>query len=218
LSWPEKNLIVRQETKFPESDTIGLVVGTLDQTPVRFALKIRWPAWAGKISVHVNGEKQKISGKPGSYVTIDREWEDGAGVEIQLPMRLHTEPLPGTTNIVAVLYGPVVLAGNLGTNGMPNPYARDQLDLVKIPDPKVPVFIGDPKTFLKKIKPTDEPLVFQTKNLAQPSDVTLIPFYRANHERYSVYWNVVSAADWKNNPAQISAAGDQLLQTALTEN
>jgi uncharacterized protein len=218
LSWPEKNLIVRQETKFPESDTIGLVVGTLDQTPVRFALKIRWPAWAGKISVHVNGGKQKISGKPGSYVTIDREWEDGAGVEIQLPMRLHTEPLPGTTNIVAVLYGPVVLAGNLGTNGMPNPYARDQLDLVKIPDPKVPVFIGDPKTFLKKIKPTDEPLVFQTKNLAQPSDVTLIPFYRANHERYSVYWNVVSAADWKNNPAQISAAGDQLLQTALTEN
>ncbi|MGP8052919.1 MAG: beta-L-arabinofuranosidase domain-containing protein [Limisphaerales bacterium] len=218
LSWPEKNLVVRQETKFPESDKTILVIGTVDQTPVRFALKIRWPVWAEKISVRVNGEKQKISGKPGSYVTIDRAWEDGAGVEIQLPMKLHTEPLPGSTNIVAVLYGPIVLAGNLGTNGMSNPCTRDQLDLAKIPDPKVPVFVGDPKTILKKIKPAGEPLVFQTKHLGQPNDVTLVPFYRANRERYSVYWNVVSEAEWKSHPAQNAAAGGQLLQAALNEN
>jgi hypothetical protein len=216
LSWPEKHLVVRQETKFPESDTTQLNFQA--QTPTQLALKIRWPAWAEKIVVRVDGKKQKISGTPGSYFTLNREWKNGDAVEIQLPMKLHTEPLPGMTNIVALLYGPIVLAGNLGTNGMPNPYARDQLDLAKIPDPKVPVFVGDPKTFLKKIKPTGEPLVFQTKNLGQPNDVTLVPFYKANHERYSVYWNVVSAADWKNNPAQISAAGDQLLQTALNEN
>ncbi len=216
LSWPEKGLVVRQETKFPESDATILNFQT--PTPTQLALKIRWPAWAEKISVRLNGKKQKISGAPDTYVSLNREWRNGDRVEIQLPMKLHTEPLPGTTNIVAVLYGPIVLAGNLGTNGMPNPYARNQLDLAKIPDPKVPVFVGDPKTFLKKIKPTDEPLIFQTKNLGQPNDVTLVPFYKANHERYSVYWNVVSTADWKNNPAQISAAGDQLLQTALNEN
>jgi DUF1680 family protein len=216
LSWPKKNLVVRQETKFPENDTTLLNFQT--PTPTQLTLKIRWPEWAEKISVRVNGKKQKISGAPGSYVSLNREWQNGDRVEIQLPMKLHTEPLPGTTNIVAVLYGPIVLAGNLGTNGMPNPCARDQLDLAKIPDPKVPVFVGDQKAFLKKTKPTGEPLVFQTKNLGQPNDVSLVPFYKANHERYSVYWNVVSAADWKNNPAQISAAGDQLLQTALNEN
>jgi hypothetical protein len=48
--------------------------------------------------------------------------------------------------------------------------------------------------------------------------VTLVPFYKANRERYSVYWNVVSAADWKANPAQIAATGGQLLQTALNKN
>lgn len=216
LSWPEKNLVVRQETKFPESDTTRLDFQS--PAPTQLALKIRWPAWAEKISVRVNEKKQKISGTPGSYVSLDREWQGGDHVEIQLPMKLHAEPLLGTSNIVAVLYGPIVLAGNLGTNGMPEPYAKDQLDLVKIPDPKVPVFVGDPKTFLKKIKPADQPLVFQTKNLGQPNDVTLVPFYKANHERYSVYWNIVSAADWKNNPAQISAAGDRLLQTALNDN
>ncbi len=99
LSWPEKNLVVRQETKFPESDTTRLNFQT--QTPTQLALKIRWPAWAEKISVRVNGQKQKISGTPGSYVSLDREWQNGDRVEIQLPMKLHAEPLPGTTNIVA---------------------------------------------------------------------------------------------------------------------
>ena len=216
LSWPEKNLVVRQETKFPESDTTVLNFQT--QAPAQLALKIRWPAWAEKFSVRVDGIKQKMSGAPGAYVSLNREWHNGDRVEIQMPMKLHTEPLPGTTNIVALLYGPIVLAGNLGTNGMPIPYAKDQLDLARIPDPEVPVFVGDQKTFLNKIKPTGEPLVFQTKNLGRPNDVTLVPFYRANHERYSVYWNVVSAADWKNNRAQMSAAGDRLLQTALNEN
>jgi DUF1680 family protein len=215
LSWPERNLVVRQETKFPESDTTRLYFKS--EAPVQLALKIRWPAWSEKISIRVNGKKQKMSGAPGSYVSLDREWNNGDAVEIELPMKLHAEPLPGATNIVAVLYGPIVLAGNLGTNGVPNPYAKDQWDLVKIPDPQVPVFVGDPKTFLKKIKPTDEPLVFKTKHLGQPDDVTLIPFYKANHERYSVYWSVVSEAGWKNNPKKISAAADELLKMALND-
>ena len=58
--------------------------------------------------------------------TLDREWRNGDTVEIQLPMKLHTESLPGTTNEVALLYGPIVLAGELGTNNMPNAFARDQ--------------------------------------------------------------------------------------------
>jgi hypothetical protein len=216
LSWPEKNLAIRQETKFPESDTTRLNFKC--EKPVQLALKIRWPAWAEKISVHVNGKKQKISGAPGSYVSFNREWHDGDAVEIRLPMKLHIEPLPGTTNIVAVLYGPIVLAGNLGTNGMPNPYTKDQLDLVKIPDPMVPVFVGDRKTFLKKIKPAGEPLVFQTVNLGWPDDVMLVPFYKANHERYSVYWNVISETDWKINPEKVSTDAETLLETALNSN
>ena len=46
LSWPEKGLVVRQETKFPESDTTRL--NFQSGNPVKLALKIRWPAWADK--------------------------------------------------------------------------------------------------------------------------------------------------------------------------
>jgi hypothetical protein len=71
---------------------------------------------------------------------------------------------------------------------------------------------------LKHVKPTDKPLVFRTKNLGKPDDVTLIPFYNMHHERYSVYWNVVSEADWKKNPEKISADAETLLETVLNAN
>jgi hypothetical protein len=205
LSWPEKNLVVRQKTKFPESDRTRLEFQC--KNSVSLALKIRWPTWAEKISVRVNGKKQAISGKPESYVTVDREWHNGDKVEIQLPMKLHTVPLPGATNIIAVLDGPIVLAGELGTNGMPIQYAKDQTAYLNVPDPNVPVFVAASiKSLLKHIKATDQPLVFRTKNLGHPNDVTLEPFYELNHQRYSVYWKLLSADEWKIESAALAAA------------
>ena len=33
-------------------------------------------------------------------------------------MRLRTEPLPGNPKTIAILYGPILLAGDLGTTGL----------------------------------------------------------------------------------------------------
>lgn len=113
LSWPDKGLVVRQDTKFPDQDTTWLTFHC--RQPVRLGLKIRWPAWAeSPPGVSINNKTQTISGQPASYIALDREWHDGDVVKIHLPMSLHTEPLPGTTNLLAVLYGPIVLAGELG--------------------------------------------------------------------------------------------------------
>jgi DUF1680 family protein len=199
LSWPEKKLVMRQETKFPEADTTRLTFKC--EQPAPLALKIRWPSWAERISVRVNGRKQKLTGEPSSYVTVDREWHNGDHIDIQLPMTLHTAPLPGTSNIVALLYGPIVLAGNLGTTGMPvDIYATDQTKYVKWPTPAVSVLVADStKELLAHVHPAGRPLIFQTKNLGEPNDVTLIPFYQANHTQYNVYWTVDSKAEWSTN-------------------
>jgi DUF1680 family protein len=191
LSWPEKGLSVRQETKFPESDTTRLSIKAAN--PVALALQIRWPEWSDKLSVRVNGRREKISGQPGSYVPVSRTWKNGDKVDIHLAMKLHTEPLPGTNNIVALLYGPVVLAGELGTNAMPKPYARNQTDLVRVSDPSVPPLVGDAHSILKEIKGNKTTLVFRTKNSGLTNQVTLVPLYRANHERYTVYWTLANA-------------------------
>lgn len=207
LSWPEKKMTVTQETKFPESDKTHLLFKC--EEPSQLALKVRWPVWADNISVRVNGRRQRIDGQPGSYVTIDRTWRNRDHVDIELPMKLHAEPLPASTNIVALLYGPVVLAGDLGTNGMPaDVYAADQTKYVKWPMPASPVLVADsPEKLLGHIHSTDEPLVFQTRDLGKPNDVTLVPFYQANHKRYTVYWKVDSTTEYTQTSGNTNSIG-----------
>ena len=205
LTWREKNLVVRQDTQFPEKDLAHLTFKC--PQPVALALKVRWPAWAlPAISIRVNGHNQTMSGTPGSYVTIDRTWHNGDRVDIHLPMTLHTEPLPGTTNILAFLYGPIVLAGDLGTNNLPSVYDSDQTASAKLTDPAVPVLLAGPNDVLKHVRATRDPLVFRTHDLGQPDEVRLIPFYQANHIRYSVYWTLVDPVEWHKHNARADAS------------
>ncbi|MGA2853131.1 MAG: beta-L-arabinofuranosidase domain-containing protein [Verrucomicrobiota bacterium] len=229
LTWPEKNVSVRQETKFPESDTSVLKIKTAK--PVSLALKIRHPAWATDgLKISVNGKTQKITSTPGSYVTLQREWRNGDTIKIQLPMKLHTEFLPGSTNEIAFLYGPIALAGELGTNGMPaRLYAHGQGDLNRVPTPAVPSLVTTPDKLVNQVKPvstvssqpvyphlatllmhfnsiSSKPLTFRTAGIGQPQDITLIPFYETHHERYSVYWKLLSEAEWKAQSAAATAS------------
>jgi DUF1680 family protein len=207
LNWAEKGISVRQETKFPERDTTVLKFKA--EKPVTLALKIRHPAWAtGGMKISVNGKRQKIESAAGSYATVEREWRDGDTVEIRLPMKLHTEYLPDTTNEIALLYGPIVLAGELGTNGMPARLtANGQGDFNRVADPSVPMFATTSDQLVKHVKPVrGQPLTFRTDGIGRPADVTLIPFYEMHHQRYSVYWKLISEADWQEHAAQIAAA------------
>jgi DUF1680 family protein len=206
LTWTKKGLTVRQETKFPEKDFTVLKIKT--EKPVRFALKIRHPAWASAgLTVSVNGKKLAAVSAPGSYFTLAREWHDGDKIEIHFPMALHTEPLPGASNTVAILYGPIVLAGEMGANAMPFPFTRNQTDFSHLPAPDAPVFVTSARKLLEQIKPVGgKPLTFRTHDLGQPYDVTLIPFYRMHRERYSVYWKLFSADEWQAHATELAAA------------
>ena len=197
LTWPEKGLVIRQDTKFPAGDTSVLKVNV--SKPVTLTFKIRHPAWATEgIIVKVNGKKQKVSSPPGSYLALSREWHDGDEVEVRLPMQLHAEFLPGVSNEVALLYGPIVLAGELGTNSMPNPLTSNQTDYSRLPDPPAPMFVGAADSLPGHVKPVaGRPLTFRTHGIGRPQDVTLIPFYALHRQRYSVYWKLITEADWK---------------------
>jgi len=211
LSWSEKGLVVRQETRFPESDKTVLKIKA--GQPVKFALKIRQPAWATEgVKVSVNGENQKIESAPDNYFSIQRQWRDGDEVTVQLPMQLHCEYLPGTTNQLALLYGPIVLAGKLGTNAMPNPLVgANEHSYSKLPSSAVPVFVGEPSEILNHIEQvTGQPMTFRTHGFSQPEDVTLVPFYQIHRERYSVYWKLVSQAEWKLQTAAAAQVGKPL--------
>jgi uncharacterized protein len=209
LAWPDKGITVRQETQYPESDSTILKIKA--EKPVKFALKVRHPAWAvDGVKVSVNGRTEKIESAPGSYFALDREWRDGDIVKIEMPMRLHTEFLPNTTNEIALLYGPIVLAGELGTNAMPRPFASTQTQFDRQPDPAAPMLVTTATDLLEHIKQVSgQPLTFRTDGIGRPQDVTLIPFYELHRQRYTVYWQLISEAEWKLKSATIAAADAQ---------
>jgi len=197
LSWQEKGLTIRQLTAFPDQDSSRFEVTAT--RPVRTTLNIRYPAWSRDATVSINGRAQQLSAQPGSYIPIRREWRSGDVVEVRLPMSLRVEALPGAPDRVAILYGPLVLAGRLGRAGL-FPGAdilrneRTTGDILNVPV-DVPVLQARAAAVLDHIRPvTGAPLTFETVGIGRPRDVTLVPYHRLHHERYNLYWQLGETA------------------------
>ena len=199
LTWKAQGLKVRQSTRFPEDDSTSLAFTAAQ--PVRVAVKIRYPSWATSgITLTVNGQAQPVAAQPGSYVTIERVWKTGDTLHLRLPMSLHMEALPDDSHFEALMYGPVVLAGDLGTAGLEkiNRYGPSAPPVGRVPPITVPSFVADtPQQVIAHVKPVSgKPLTFQTSGLAQPNEVTLIPLYKTFEPRYTVYWTVYKPAEY----------------------
>jgi DUF1680 family protein len=185
LDWKEKGVRIEQRSGIPREARVGLTVMAA-RPGVRWVLRIRKPYWAGRnVRVWVNGMLQKkvVMGSDG-YLAIRRTWKKGDRVLVELPEDLHSEGMPDNPSRVALFYGPVLLAGELG--------ARE-------PDPVsgIPVLVSssaDPNRWMRRL-PGDS-LVFRTVSAGQPGDITLIPFNRTENEYYSVYWDLFTPQGW----------------------
>ncbi len=219
LKWKEKGLIVRQETKFPEEDTTRLSIKA--DKPIDLTLKVRCPSWArpdqiipsialsSGMTLTINGKKQRIDGRPGAYVAIERKWKSGDTVEIRLPMRLRMEAMPDDPKMIALFYGPIALAGDLGQEGLEGAkrYGPSAPQLGRVKPIEIPAFISEINFLLSKIKPAPgAPLTFKTYGIGRPQDVTLLPFYKVFEPRYTVYWKVYTPAEWEKRKADLAAA------------
>lgn len=192
LNWKDKGVLVRQESSFPETDKINFTIQS--KTPVTFSLKIRQPKWAvGKLMIKVNGADAKAQKDVSGYWSVARSWGKEDKVEVTTPMNLHTESMPDNANRIALLYGPVVMAGQLG-NTMPDPVYGTT------------VLLTDDHNVQDWIKAVpNEPLAFKTNNVAKPSDVKLIPFYKTYDQYFNVYWDYFSQAEWAKRQTEYEA-------------
>lgn len=194
LNWKEKNLKLIQETAYPESDKITLKVENASEETISFF--IRYPSWAvSGALLRVNGNNIRVQGKPGSYINVSRKWKSGDRVEVSFPMTLRLSGIAGDPRKAAILYGPVLLAGLMGNEGIkiPEPYAPDQDDYSELPVPSgiVTELSIDRTKLNKSVLPVkDEPLAFVTSNGTASREVKLIPYYKINNQRYVVYWDL----------------------------
>ena len=191
LEWKRKGVTLTQTTRFPDEDTTRFRIAS--RKPVKLTLKVRHPSWSPSLLITVNGREWKTVQQPGSYVGIDREWRNGDTIEVKMAMTLRVESLPGSSDVVAFLFGPIVLAGRLGKKGL-TPGAdiivneRTVGDVLK-EEVVVPTLGGRSEEIVKSIKRSDATsLTFRTEGIGKPHDVDLIPYFRIAHERYSIYW------------------------------
>ncbi len=149
LNW--NGTIIRQETAFPESNKTVITI-TNNREPL--TLKIRYPYWATYMKV--NGKRVK-AGKDG-FVMV----KNAKRMEVEFGMELREEATKDNPTRVAILRGPIVMAGRMEKVDCP------------FSDPKK---YNDYYTFDYGKHP-DVPL----------GSLPLEPFYNMQHCRYVVYW------------------------------
>ena len=204
LTWKAKGLKITQQTKFPYEPKSRFVFTC--EKPVRTSLKIRHPHWAKTgFSATVNGKKIKTTSKPGQYLTISRQWSNGDVVDVAIPMSLRLELMANRPSRAAIMYGPILLAGRLGREGFVGdmPYATvEHRPYHGTPVPIVPDLATGGKPVDQWLKPIPgKPLEFKTTGVGRPRDVSLIPFFKAHHQRYTVYWDLMTDEAWRKKEA-----------------
>lgn len=186
LDWKEKGLKITQNTKYPNDDKTKLTFSC--KNPVELAVHIRYPYWAQKgVEVKINGKAQKVTSTPSSFIKLSRTWKDGDVIDIGIAMSLRLETMPDNPKRVAVMYGPLVLAGKLGPVNDPK---ADELMYV-------PVLLTSNKRVEQWVKPVSgKPNTFKLTNVGRPRDAVLYPFHNMHDNRYTIYWDIFTEKEW----------------------
>lgn len=100
-------------TTFPHRPDVALKLTTDRTLPLK--LRLRVPGWvAGDVPIRVN-DAVVAEGTAGTYVTLDRPWEDGDRISFTLPTDFQVTRYEGFDQVpggdrYALEYGPVLLA------------------------------------------------------------------------------------------------------------
>lgn len=194
LNWQEKQVQVTQETQFPEESATHLTIRANSAT--EFSLRLRKPQWLATETpkVYLNGKPLKRWREQDGYLCIFRKWEDGDRIDLELPMEVYTEQLPDKSNYFAFLYGPLVLAADLGKEGISGVFADEsrgghiaQGDVIPLKD--IPIVVGDAAHLNDHLEPIpDRPLRFELGGLSPADKLEMMPFYQLHESRYILYF------------------------------
>jgi DUF1680 family protein len=194
VRWKDKGAVLTQATSFPDAASTTLTWKL--QSPTDITLKLRHPRWSRTASVLVNGQEAARSANPGSYIDVARNWRNGDRVELRLQMEVAAESAVAAPDIVAFTYGPLVLAGAFGREGLVpgSDIIINEREYGKYNDAPFtpPSLAGDPARIAAAVRPSGKPLEFTIQS-AEQAPVRLIPYHRIAHERYATYWKVKPA-------------------------
>ncbi len=184
---------VIQETAYPWAETVHLTIELPNSTEEhQFTLYLRIPGWAHDACIMVNGQQHPISLTPGTYAPIERHWQSGDRVELQLPMAvrlLESHPkIEETRNQVAIARGPILYCLEAidlptGISALDLRVSRDlQLTARHEPDLLNEVIVLDGTAQVRETPAWTATLYRELTDAAvRTVPITLIPYYAWNN-------------------------------------
>ena len=129
------------------------------------------------------------------YVELKRTWKTGDSLELSLPKSLRLEALADNPHRAAIMWGPLVLAGDLGPEQRRSG-SRDRGASTN--QTAIPVFLAAERPVTEWVRPVaGKAGEFRTEGVGRDKDVELVPFYRLHHRNYGVYWSLFTPDEWQ---------------------
>ena len=173
ISWSHEGepVTLRMDTRFPFDCGVKLTVSAAQPRPMK--LRIRVPGWAVReMAVAVNGQTAG-TGKPGSYLTLDRTWAEGDAVTFTLPADFVVTEYTGQDQIpghkrYSLTWGPLLYAAAGGKD-----------TVLRLPAQSLPRDIG--RSLVAK---QDAPLHY---TVAGNPGVTYLPYWQVDDEEFTCF-------------------------------
>ncbi|MBN1608649.1 MAG: glycoside hydrolase family 127 protein, partial [Polyangiaceae bacterium] len=194
MTWEETGLTIRQEGNAAAGEPVTITVAE-GGAATQATLNLRIPFWvSGQPTLTVNGSPVEPSPDASTYVPVSRAWNVGDVIALTLPTSLRLEHAKDVSSMVSVFYGPILLAGELGSANMPNDFADKDAYLSTAPAtvPKIASTSTDPADWLEPV--AGAALAFEAHDAGAATGITFRPLYDVHHERYSVYWPLEAPA------------------------
>jgi DUF1680 family protein len=104
------NVHIVEESEYPFRDSVRFTVNP--DTPASFDLSLRIPTWSSATSITLNGHREDIATRPGSFATINRKWNRGDVVELKFDMQPRVSRWFNRS--IAIERGPLVFSYSPG--------------------------------------------------------------------------------------------------------
>jgi len=178
LTWKDQGATLALRTDYPFAGDVIFEATQLER-PRTFAVAFRIPGWCEDSSLTVNGQRVTPH-RQGGYVSVRRRWTAGDRVELKLAMRLRAEPIRDDANLLALMYGSMVMAADLGAAGDPF-------------EGRAPVLVGASTVdVMGSIGGS-----MNTGSASQPPDLQLKPFFSQYDRRSAVYFPRLTQQQWQ---------------------
>jgi len=170
-------MALTMKTEFPRGTKVECSVKA--QAKAQAAIHIRVPSWAtAEMTVAVNG-KRAGSGKPGTYVALDRTWSDGDTIAFTLPAGVCARKYTGADQIAGKArysfeYGPILLAAVGSAIAEFTTAAADADRLAVLLEPVK----GEPMRFAVRGNP----------------EMKFMPYFEVQHEEFTCFPSVAESA------------------------